>query len=143
MDNIIIVRAEEKDAPYIKEKLKNYILDATNATWQQFFVAKKDKKTIAFGRIIDHKDFFEIASLGVDYYRRKKGVGRKLLLFLIEETKRLDSKKPLYIITHRPTFFEKSGFRETQEVPKALEDKKYSECILNPSWVKIMKLTSA
>ncbi len=143
MNNITIVKAREPDSPYIKEKLKKYILDSENAAWEQFFVAKRGGKTVAFGRIIDHANFFEIASLGVDYYHRHKGVGTKLLLFLVEEAKRLDSRKPLYLVTHRPAFFQKSGFEETAQTPKVLEDKKYNKCILPPLKIKIMKLTSS
>lgn len=143
MDNITVVKAREPDSPYIKEKLKKYILDSENTTWEQFFVAKRVGKTVAFGRIIDHADFFEIASLGVDYYHRHKGVGTKLLLFLVEEAKKLNNRKPLYLVTHRSTFFQKSGFEETAQAPKVLEDKKYNKCILPPSKIKIMKLTSS
>ena len=143
MDSITICRAHEADAPYINEKLQKYMLDSADAVWNQFFVAKYNGKTVAFSRIIDHGDFFEIASLGVDYYHRGKGIGTKMLLFLIEETKRLDCQKRIYIVTHRPVFFQKSGFEEVAETPEVLKYKKYNKCTLPPSKIKIMKLTSA
>ncbi len=142
MDNITICRAQEADAPYIKEKLEKYILDSTNASWEQFLVTKNSGKTVAFGRIIDHGDFFEVASLGTDYYHRGKGIGTKMLLFLTEEAKRLDCQKPLYLVTHRPIFCQRAGFEEVTKAPEALEYKKYNKCILPPSKIKIMKLTS-
>ena len=142
MDNITICRAQEADVPYIKEKLQKYMLDSENATWQQFFVAKHNEKTVAFGRIIDYRDFFEIASLGVDYYYRGKGIGTKILLFLAEEAKRLDCQRPVYLVTHRPTFFRRSGFKEVTKAPEALKHKKYNKCVLPPPKIKIMKLTS-
>jgi len=141
MEEMIISRARETDSPYIEEKLKKYMLDAEGATWDKFFVAKRGDKTVAFGRIVDHKDFFEIASLGVDYYHRHKGVGTEILLFLIEEARRLDSKRPVYLVTHRPGFFRKSGFSETEDPPAALEDKKRNKCTLPPSKIKIMELS--
>jgi len=64
MCDVIICRAQEEDAPYIDEKLGKYLLDPTNANWQQFFVVRYNNKTVAFGRVIDHTDFFEITSLG-------------------------------------------------------------------------------
>ena len=82
MGEIKIERAKKEDWPYIQEKLKKYILDATDANWQQFFVAKNNDKTVAFGRIKDYGECFEIASLGVDYYHRGKGIGSKMILFL-------------------------------------------------------------
>ena len=142
MDNITICRAQEADAPYIKEKLEKYRLDSTNASWEQFFVTKNGEKTVAFGRIIDHGDFFEVASLGTDYYHRGKGIGTKMLLFLAEEAKKLDCQKPVYLVTHRPTFCQRASFEEITKAPGALEDKKYNKCILPPSKIKIMKLTS-
>lgn len=109
MQDLKIQRAKEEDFPYIKEKLKNYLLDATNVNWQQFFVAKTNGRTVAFARIIDHGHYFELASLGVDYYYRRKGIGTKMLLFLIEEARRIDKDRPIYGVTHRPGFLKKAG----------------------------------
>ena len=140
MEEIKIDRVRETDKPYIKEKLKNYILDATNLEWERFSVARKADKPVAFGRIVDHGDFFEIASLGVDYYHREQGIGIKMLKCLIEEAKRLDPKKPIYGVTHRPGFLKKVGFIEVEIGPAPLEHKKHHRCILHPSKIKIMKL---
>lgn len=137
---ITIRKAEKEDNPYIKEKLKKYLLDSTNASWQDFFVARHNNKTVAFARIIDHFEFFEIASLGVDYYHRRKGIGKKMLSFLIDEARRLDHKKPIYCVTHIPDFAEKLGFREVPSGPKALEYKRHYKCRLNASKIKIMRI---
>jgi len=143
MKEIEIQRAVEADAPYIEEKLKKYILDKDGANWKQFFVAKNNGKIVAFGRIIEHDEYFEIASLGVDYYHRKKGIGVKLLSFLIEEAKRLNPKKAIYGVTHRPGFLKKAGFKEIEKGPEALEYKKYNKCILPPSKIEIMRVVSS
>jgi len=140
---IEIQRAAEADAPYIEEKLKKYILDKDGANWKQFFVAKNSGKIVAFGRIIEHDEYFEIASLGVDYRHRKKGIGVKLLSFLIEEAKRLNPKKAIYGVTHRPGFLKKAGFKEIEKGPEALEYKKYNKCILPPSKIEIMRVVSS
>ena len=142
MKDIIIQKAEQSDAAYITEKLGKYILDKTNATWDKFFVAKEKQKTVGFGRVVDHGDCFEIASLGVDYYHRKKGIAIKILLFLIEEAKRLDPKKSIYGVTHRPGLLAKVGFEEVQNGPEPLEHKKHHKCILPPEKIKIMKFIS-
>ena len=140
---IEIQRAAEEDAPYIEEKLKKYILSDDGANWKQFFITKNNGKIVAFGRIIEYDEYFEIASLGVDYYHRKKGIGIKLLSFLIEEAKRLNPKKAIYGVTHRPGFLKKAGFKEIEKGPKALEYKKYNKCILPPSKIKIMRVVSS
>lgn len=140
MCNVTICRAQEEDAPYIEEKLIKYFLDSTDATWDKFFVAKYNNKTVAFGRIIDHTDYFEIASLGVDYYHRKKGIGIKLLSFLIEEARKIDHKKPIYSVSHIPAFAQKAGFREVSTGPEALEYKRHYKCRLPALKIKILKL---
>jgi len=140
MEEIEIRRAKEEDMPYIEEKLQKYVLDATNINWQQFFVTKNNERTVAFGRIIDHGDYFEIASLGVDYYHRKKGIAKKLLIFLIKEARRWGPKKPIYGVTHIPEFTKKVGFKEVNIYPEYLEYKKNYICKLDSSKIKIMKL---
>jgi len=135
---IEICKAKEEDMPYIEEKLKKYVLDATNADWRQFFVIKNAGKTVAFARILDHGEYFEIASLGVDYYHRGKGLGGKLLRFLVEEARRLDSKKPIYGTTHIPELLGKVGFEEVYSYPEYLEYKKNHICKY-PYKIKIMK----
>ena len=142
MNKIMICRAEEQDWPYIKEKIRKYALDATDIDWRHFFVVKKEGKTIAFGRIIDYDSYFELASLGVDYYHRKKGIGIKLLCFLIKEAQRQDENKPIYGVTHRPGFLEKVGFKEVNDCPPELQYKRDHKCRLDPSKIKIMKLAT-
>ena len=136
---IAICRAEKKDRPYIEEKLKKYILDATNIDWQQFFVLRNSGKTVAFGRVLDHGRYFELASLGVDYYHRRKGLGLRMLSFLIEQAKQLDCNKPIYAVTHRPGFLEQVGFKEVKACPEDLEYKRNYICKLDASKIKIMK----
>jgi len=140
MNNIKIKKAQASDWPYIQEKLKKYALDETDADWHQFFVAKVDSKTLAFTRIIDRDGIIELASIGVDYYYRKKGIGKTLLKFLIEEARRQYPGKPFYGVTHRPGFLLPFGFKEIDNAPEALEYKRQHECILEPSKIKIMRL---
>lgn len=139
MEEARIQKAEEKDWPYIKEKLENYLLDADNADWTQFYVVRLGSKTAAFARIIDRGEVFELASLGVDYYHRKKGIGIMLLKFIIKEAKRIDPSKPIYGVTHRPGFLLKAGFVEAPSAPLVLEEKRQTKCKY-PSKVKIMIL---
>jgi len=140
MEKITIEKATESDWPYIQEKLKNYLLDANNADWRQFFVARLGERTVAFTRIIDRANCIELASMGVDYYHRKKGIGKTLLKFLIEEAKRQYPDKQIYGVTHRPGFLTPFGFKEIKDPPKVLEHKRQRNCTLDPSKIKIMRL---
>ena len=105
-----------------------------------FFVAKIDNKIIGFGRLIDRRNYVEIASLGVDFYYQGQGIGKKLLRFLIEQTKNLYPDKGIYGVTHRPGFLKPFGFEEIKNAPQDLYNKKYHQCILNSSKIKIMRL---
>ena len=135
---IEICRAKEEDMFCIEKKLQKYLLDATNTAWQQFFVLKNGGRIVAFSRIIDHGEYFETASLGVDYYHRGKGFGSKMIISLIEEAKKMDPQKPIYGVTHLPEFFRKAGFVEVNNYPEYLDYKKNHICKY-PSKVKIVK----
>lgn len=139
MEEIKIQQAEEKDWPYIKEKLPKYALDATDADWPQFFVAKTNGKTVAFTRIIDYGEYLEFGSMGVDYYYRGKGIGLELLKFLVKEAKRQAPDKEIYGVTHVLDFVKKAGFKEATDAPEALIHKRYHRC-LHPEKIKIVKL---
>ena len=142
MGEIEITKARQDDWPYIQEKLKKYALDANDAQWHHFFTAKIDDKTIGFGRVVDRGSYIELASLGVDYYYRGKGAGGKLLGFLIKEAERAYPDKEIYGVTHRPGFLAPFGFKEVKKAPPALRHKKYNECVLDSSKIKIMRLMS-
>ncbi len=135
---IKIKRTTKNDIPYIEEKLEKYILDGDNIDWRTFFVAQLNGKTVAFARVVDHGEYFEIASLGVDYYHRKRGVGRMILLSLAEKAKKRDFRKPVYCVTHSPDFFEKSGFKETKDIPEKLKLKKHKKCKFDPEGSRVM-----
>jgi len=139
MKKIAIAKTKKKDIPYIEEKLQKYLLDSTDIDWQQFFVVRQGDKPVGFGRIIDKKEYFEIASLGVDYCLRKQGIGSKLLLFLIGEAKKQESEKPIYIVTHVPDFFKRHGFEETPVYPEYLGYKRSHKCVLDESRIHIMR----
>ena len=134
-----IRKARPQDLPYIEEKMQKYLLDATDISWEQFFVLENDHKVVAFGRVKDHGEYLELASLGVDYYHRKKGYGNKMLAFLIGEARRMDSKKPIYGVTHLSEWLKKFGFEEVREYPEYLDYKKNHVC-KHPHKIKIMKL---
>ena len=138
--DIVITRAEKGDFPYIKEKIGKYLLDGRNIDWSQFFVARAKSGVVAFGRIIDHGKFYEVASLGVDYYQRKKGLGKKMLKFLLKEAKRQDARKPVYGVTHISGFAASCGLVPVcDNLPQALEDKRRHGCRLAPSRISIVK----
>ena len=139
MQKITISRASEEDIPYIKEKIKNYLLDGTDIDWSQFFVLKNSGKTVAFVRIKDQGSYFEIASLGVDYYQRRKGFGERLMRYVLKQAKSMGPQKPIYGVTHMPEYFRRFGFQEIDTYPEHLGYKKNHLCKY-PEKIKIVKL---
>ena len=135
---IEIRKAQKEDIPYIQEKIKKYILDGKDMQCEHFWVATSKGKTVGFGRIIDRKDFFEIATLGVDYYHRRQGIGVTLLKYLVKEAKRIDPVKPVYGVTHRIDFVKKAGFKEVDDYPPFFEEKKKT-FIVDKSLIKVVK----
>ena len=140
MDDIKISKAKWEDFSYIQEKIKKYLLDGSNIDWWQFFILRIADQTVAFGRIIDHGDFFEIASLGVDYCHRKNGLGKKMLSYLAQEAGRKDRRKPIYGVTHVPGFAAACGFvRVEDNYPDYLDYKCKHICHLGESKISIVK----
>ena len=140
MMDITISKAKKEDFSYIKEKIEKYLLDATNIDWRHFFVARLKDAVVAFGRIIDHREFLEIASLGVDYYHRKKGFGKKMLSYLVQEARGQDARKPIYGVTHVPGFVSSCGFVVIKDnYPAYLDQKRKNVCYLDQSRISIVK----
>ena len=102
--------------------------------------AGADSVSVPVALHLDHGDSFEIASLGVDYYHRKEGIGKEMLSFLIRQAKKIDAGKPIYGITHVPDFTGSCGFVEvTGDYPEYLAHKRKHGCHLDRSRIKIVK----
>ncbi len=134
-----IMLAGPDEWSYIKENLENYWLDDTDAKWEDFCVAKEGERTVAFCRIVEREGYLEIASLGVDYYRREKGIGSKLFRYMLDLIKERDPGREVYVVTDKPDFFRKFGLKETLDVPDELEDKRQNKCRSDASKIKILK----
>ena len=114
-------------------------MDDTNISCNQFLVAKNNDRVVAFGRIIDHESFFEIASLGVEYYQRKKGLGRIILGALVQKTQLAEVGKAIYVVTHVPEFMSKCGFASVKEsYPECFDHKRKHLCHLDASRIEVM-----
>ena len=131
-----IARAKSEDLPYIKEKIEKYWLDGRGISVEQFFVARnKDCRLVGFIRYVEHPDFYEPATLGVDYYWRGKGIGTMLFGHIMSVIKR---DKPAYILTHIPEFFKKYNFEHTDNYPPEIEQKIKTACKLSKDKLFVM-----
>jgi len=99
---------------------------ATNI--RSYIIATDNDKIIGVGALhIYSVNLAEIRSLAVDENYQKKGIGKKIVLALEEEAKKLGIKQ-LLTLTYQKEFFEKLGFIEIPKI-EVPEHKVWSDCI--------------
>ncbi|RJP28930.1 MAG: N-acetyltransferase [Candidatus Omnitrophota bacterium] len=77
------------------------------------------------------QDLAELRSLAVEKKSQSKGIGTQLVASCIEEAKDLGAKK-LFVLTYKPDFFKKFGFRRIKHAD--LPHKVWAECINCPKF---------
>jgi amino-acid N-acetyltransferase len=86
---------------------------ATNI--RSYILAKRDEEIVGFGALHFHAyDLGEIRSLVVSDTCRGEGIGKGIVLALLEEGKDLNVEK-IFTLTYEKGFFESTGFKE---IPK-------------------------
>ena len=84
-------------------------MDDIQSNISNFMVAVADDKIIGSITYYDYeKNLIEVRSLAVEESFHRLGIGRELLLKLIDQVK--DNKIKIFTLTYRPDFFEKNGF---------------------------------
>lgn len=97
---------------------------------QAYVVYEEEGKILGCARLnIAWNDLAEIASLAVDLNARGKGIGKKLVLHLVERAKYLDIKR-VFTLTYQVAFFAKCGFHEVER--QALSYKVFGDCLSCP-----------
>jgi amino-acid N-acetyltransferase len=118
--------------PFVKEGIILQRDDDEVATNIRSYIAiEKDNKFIAIGALhIYSKELGEIRSLAVDKSYQRQGLGKKIVMELEKEAKKLGLTK-LLTLTYQKEFFESLGFIEIpkEEVPS---QKVWSDCIKCP-----------
>lgn len=121
---ILFQRAQPEDLPFIAKELTRLRLDAEELDPRQFYLAKEGDKIIGFGRIKRYQRIYEMASMAVMEEHRGKGIGREIASRLINDC----PNQILYLVTDIPAFFEKLGFRITDNYPSILGEKLRTFC---------------
>ena len=97
---------------------------------QAYVVYEENGKILGCARLnIAWNDLAEIASLAVDMNERGKGIGKKLVLHLVDRAKYLDIKR-VFTLTYQVPFFIKCGFHEVER--QALSYKVFGDCLSCP-----------
>lgn len=136
MIEIIIRKAEKKDLPAIQKLLSTYFLDMEDLKPEDFVLAEKEGQVVGCAALIinrsGEKTFTELHSIAIHPNLRGKGVGTRLMEYLIntiDEPETPEASAPeLYVRTTAPGFFEKLGFIMMQNTEKLLLWKDCRNC---------------
>lgn len=119
MVNYEVRPALESESPQIKHLIHEGGINPMGLDWKRFLVAVEENgQVIGCGQIKPHgQDILELASIAVTPSYQKKGIARKIIERLLEQ-----SPRPLYLmcIEHNGPMYEKFGFRaiELDEMPR-------------------------
>lgn len=97
---------------------------------QAYIVYEENGVVLGCARLnIAWNDLAEVASLAVDEKARGLGIGKKLVLHLVERAKYLGVKR-VFTLTYQVPFFIKCGFTEVQR--QELSYKVFGDCLSCP-----------
>lgn len=128
MTEILIRKAEKKDLLSIQRLLSTYFLDMEDLEPEDFVLAEREGKAIGCAALVrgtsGEKSFLELHSIAVHPNFRGKGIGTRLMQYLINTLEDQDTPDnpvcELYVRTTAPGFFEKLGFIKLPDADKLL-----------------------
>jgi amino-acid N-acetyltransferase len=120
MREIYVRKARETDLLAIQRLLSTYFLDMEGLVPEDFVLAEIDGKITGCAALIRSefhgKDFLEIHSIAVHPNFRGKGIGARLVKYLLTTIE--DPFCDLYVRTTAPIFFEKLNFTKIESSEK-------------------------
>jgi amino-acid N-acetyltransferase len=126
MTEILVRKAGKKDLLPIQRLLSTYFLDMEELEPEDFVLAEREGKVVGCAALVrstsGEKNFLELHSIAIHPNFRGKGIGTKLMQYLILSLGEQD-KNPgceLYVRTTAPVFFEKLGFMKLPDAEKLL-----------------------
>ncbi|MDH7512027.1 MAG: GNAT family N-acetyltransferase [Clostridiales bacterium] len=108
-------KALKDDLPQISALAAKHNLDYENMAVDDFWVVEEGDKIIGICGLRKHPDCLELCSLGVEETVQKRGLGRRLVKTLLQET-----SGDIYLATVIPEFFRKLGFEEAASIPPSM-----------------------
>jgi N-acetylglutamate synthase-like GNAT family acetyltransferase len=110
----------EADVPVIEAVALREQLDSRQARAEEFVIAERNGELVGFGRLIRHKDCWEIACMYVARDLRRLGLGSDIVEELIG---RINEDLPVYAVTSLPEFFVTLGFAPVKKMPASIRAK--------------------
>lgn len=133
-----LVKAKLTDIPAMQalviSEVKNGVIlerseDEIATNIRSYVLAKENDKLVGYAALHIHSSrLAEIRSLIVSAKHRGKNIGKKIVLFTLEEAKSLAVSEEVLVLTYLPEFFKKMEFIE---IPKETipEHKIWADCI--------------
>jgi len=133
-----LVKATLQDIPamqeMVHEEVKNGIIlerneDEVATNIRSYVLAKDDAKIIGYAALHIHSSrLAEIRSLIVSDAYRGQNIGKRIVLFALDEAKQLGVGEEVLVLTYLPDFFTKLNFIEIakETIP---EHKIWTDCI--------------
>jgi amino-acid N-acetyltransferase len=133
-----LVKAKLNDIPamqkLVADDVKNGIIlqrseDEVSTNIRSYVLAKDGERVVGYAALHIHSmRLAEIRSLIVSSEYRGLDIGKRIVLFTLEEAKDIGVKEDVLVLTYLPEFFTKFGF---MEIPKETipEHKIWADCI--------------
>ncbi len=133
-----LVKATLHDIPAMQALVANEVKegvilnrteDEVSTNIRSYVLAKVDGEIVGYAALHIHSmRLAEIRSLIVDASYRGEHIGKRLVLFALDEARMLGVREDVLVLTYLPEFFMKLGF---EEIPKETipEHKIWADCI--------------
>ena len=133
-----LVKAKLEDIPQMQELVSKDVKDGiilsrnddeVSTNIRSYVLAKDEDRVVGYAALHIHSArLAEVRSLIVDASYRGQNIGKKIVLFTLDEAKDLGVKEDVLVLTYLPNFFTKLGFEEIskESIP---EHKIWADCI--------------
>jgi amino-acid N-acetyltransferase len=133
-----LVKAKLSDIPQmqklVSQDVKDGVIlerteDEVSSNIRSYVLAKDEDKVVGYGALHIHSPrLAEIRSLIVSANYRGENIGKNIVLFALDEAKKLGVQEDVLVLTYLPIFFMKLGFIEIskESIP---EHKIWADCI--------------
>ena len=112
----LLRKAFDSDIKKIKPHAERFNLDTEGLEPLNLYIAEKNGNLAGFGRYKNYGDFYEISTLGVLENFRNLGLGKMMVKKLTDSA----PSKKIWLTTIIPVYFEKFGFKISDNVPEQL-----------------------
>ncbi len=117
-DDFHIKNCSDTDFLEVKKYIQLFDLDDRQLKQNEFVTACNQNYLLGFGRVREHKTCSELCSLGIIESERLKGLGKQLMLAMIEKAEQV-----MYLVCIIPHYFEPLGFTICNDYPIEIKDK--------------------